>query len=365
MSTYKEIADRANVSIGTVYRVAHNRGRVAKETARRVREAIDELGYERNIYASNLSRKKEYRFGVLMPRTHLNSGYWEAPFRGAEQAGRELARYRVGVEAFLYDENSPRSFDHHAQKAADAELDGILVAAVVARASTEIAGRLPPELPRVYFDSYIADPAAAGFVGQDSYSSGRLAGHLMSMMLPADAPVIALRTYPGDPETDVETCHIPDRIRGFRDCAAERRGLTVTTVAVNASLGAAGFVEAIGPALIACPGVAGVFVSNSETHLAVDAMKQLGHRDDMRYVGYDLVEPNRRYLVDGTIDFLLGQRPYEQGYRGVHLLHRHVVLKEEAPGPIVLPTDIFTRENPGSLPEISDNEARAKKAQLS
>ena len=43
-----------------------------------------ELGYQRHVYASNLSRKKEYRFGVLMPRTYLNSEHWEAPFRGAE-----------------------------------------------------------------------------------------------------------------------------------------------------------------------------------------------------------------------------------------------------------------------------------------
>ncbi len=364
MSTYKEIADRANVSIGTVYRVAHNRGRVAKSTEARVRQAIEEVGYKRNIYASNLSRQKAYRFGVLMPRTHFNSGYWQEPYRGTDDARRELAKYRVDVEHFLYDENSQRSFGYQARKAGAAELDGLLVAAVVAVRNGDVAQRLPVNVPRAYFDSFVDDPGAIGFVGHDSYASGRLAGHLMSMIVRRSSSVIALRMYHGDPDSTFWTHHIEDRIRGFCDYSEEHPGLAVTVVAVDAAGGACAFEEAIEQALTAEPDAAGVFVSNSETHLAVDAMEQLGRGRNMRCIGYDLVEPNRACLENGTIDFLLGQRPYEQGYRGVHLLHRHVVLKEETPGLTVLPTDIFTRENADSLPETSYTEARAKKAQL-
>ena len=67
MSSYKEIAEKAGVSIGTVYRVLHERGRFSPETARRVRDVAHRLGYKKNIYASNLSRSRSYLIALLMP----------------------------------------------------------------------------------------------------------------------------------------------------------------------------------------------------------------------------------------------------------------------------------------------------------
>ena len=40
MATIKEIAKRANVSIGTVDRVLHNRGRVSKETKEKISKSL-------------------------------------------------------------------------------------------------------------------------------------------------------------------------------------------------------------------------------------------------------------------------------------------------------------------------------------
>lgn len=347
MSTYKEIADRANVSIGTVYRVAHNRGRVAKATEDRVRKAIEDLGYERNIFASNLSRQKCYRFGILMPRTHFDSGYWQAPYRGAMHAGAELKKYRVEIEEFLYDETSSRSFEYFARKAASADLDGLLVAVVVAVKNGSIADRLPADVPRVYFDSYIDDPDAVAFVGQDSYSSGRLAAHLMAMTLPEPASVIALRTFHGDPNSSSWTHHIEDRVRGFTDYTSAVERFKVIESGVDTADGVKAFAHALEAAFERNQDISGVFVSNSETHSAVDALESLNPQlcGQVHFIGYDLVEASTVYLERGKIDFLLCQRPFEQGYRGIHLLHRHVVLKESCPGSVILPTDIVTREN--------------------
>lgn len=43
--TIKDTARMSQVSIGTVDRVIHNRGRVSKETEDRVRRVIKETGY--------------------------------------------------------------------------------------------------------------------------------------------------------------------------------------------------------------------------------------------------------------------------------------------------------------------------------
>ena len=64
MATIKEIAELAKVSIGTVDRVIHNRGRVSKETEKKIKAIIDELNYQPNFFAKNLKLSKEFNFNL-------------------------------------------------------------------------------------------------------------------------------------------------------------------------------------------------------------------------------------------------------------------------------------------------------------
>ncbi len=50
----KEIASLAGVSIGTVDRVLHNRGRVSADTIKRVEEIAAQIDYKPNIMAKSL-----------------------------------------------------------------------------------------------------------------------------------------------------------------------------------------------------------------------------------------------------------------------------------------------------------------------
>ncbi len=56
--TVIEIAKRAGVSIGTVDRVLHNRGRVSEETRQRINAIISEEGYQPNPLARHLKRNR-------------------------------------------------------------------------------------------------------------------------------------------------------------------------------------------------------------------------------------------------------------------------------------------------------------------
>ena len=54
--TIEDVAREAMVSVATVSRVVNESGRVSEATARRVRQAIDKLGYVPNPSARNLRR---------------------------------------------------------------------------------------------------------------------------------------------------------------------------------------------------------------------------------------------------------------------------------------------------------------------
>ncbi len=72
--TLQDIATIARVSRGTVDRVINNRGRVKPEVAARVKEIAAELGYSKNVHASQLARGELHALHLVLPDSELP--YW-------------------------------------------------------------------------------------------------------------------------------------------------------------------------------------------------------------------------------------------------------------------------------------------------
>ena len=83
----KDVAERAGVSTGTVDRVIHKRGKVAKEVKEKVLAVIAELGFKRNQFASALASNRNIRVSVLLPKND-NELYWQSSYRGLEKASK-------------------------------------------------------------------------------------------------------------------------------------------------------------------------------------------------------------------------------------------------------------------------------------
>ena len=66
--TTKDLASHLGLSRSTVDRVLNGRPGVKAKTVKAVHQAIEELGFERNISAANLARRRVYRFAFLLPR---------------------------------------------------------------------------------------------------------------------------------------------------------------------------------------------------------------------------------------------------------------------------------------------------------
>jgi LacI family transcriptional regulator len=63
--TLNDVARQAGVSIKTVSRVVNNQGEVSKETRQRVLLAIQDLGYQPNIFARGLVSQRSYTLAIV------------------------------------------------------------------------------------------------------------------------------------------------------------------------------------------------------------------------------------------------------------------------------------------------------------
>jgi LacI family transcriptional regulator len=333
----KEIAELANVSIGTVDRVLHNRGRVAKDKEELIRKIIKENGYTQNIFGSRLSISKNYVFLVIMPKLEQDSSYWEMSARGIEKAANELKLYKVSVRYLYYDRYSTLSQKRTFAKALDEDVDGILLAPINTDAVLGFINKLSGKTPYVLFDSELPDTQANCFIGQDSFQSGVVAAKLMSLLIKDGASSIAIVTIADD-------IHIKNRADGFRSFFSGNELVYIKTFTLDLfnDKNTNQFMEKV---LHDTPNCKGIFIPNSATHIAAEYFRNQPERQ-VYIIGYDIVKDNIELLNEGHIDFLISQKADVQGFEGIIALYKSVVIKEQVKNNrIMMPIDIITKEN--------------------
>ncbi|MGV3763572.1 LacI family DNA-binding transcriptional regulator [Parapedobacter sp.] len=342
LSGVKEIARRANVSIATVDRVIHNRKGVSETTRQKINDIIREIGFQPNILASRLASKKTNRFAVLIPNAK-ETDYWGALRVGVERAHNEIKQYGIQLELFLFDLNDKKSFEKQTMAILEGGFHGVVLApSFVEEARKFILVCESRELPYVFINSDIPDAKALAYIGPHLFKSGSLAGQLIRFGLKQGKVLVVNISR----EIDAYH-HLLRKEEGFRAymeatnrvdsyIEIERIDITNTTD------------EAIGAALRDCmgrhPDIAAFFVTNSRVR---SVAKYLRKRPTKPYIliGYDPIAENVGYLNDGTIDFLIGQKPEEQGYAGITALFQHVVTGQEVAKEQYMPIDIITSEN--------------------
>ncbi|MEJ7667072.1 MAG: LacI family DNA-binding transcriptional regulator [Hymenobacter sp.] len=128
------------MSVGTVDRVLHNRGRVSAEVRDKVLAMMQELNYEPNMIARTLGSNRTYQLATLQP-DHTLDPYWQAPWDGIEKAARELKQYGITLTTYPYSLTEVESFRAQAEAATLARPDGILIAPLFYRESLAFFAR--------------------------------------------------------------------------------------------------------------------------------------------------------------------------------------------------------------------------------
>lgn len=326
--TIKEIARLTGVSIGTVDRVLHNRGRVSAENTAKIQNLIADRGYRPNLFASRLSAGEVRTVGVIVPQPEQDFGYWGLIAAGMEQAARELEPLRLRVRFETFDRQSPDALAQAFRRVGDS--DGLAVAPIHVHALRPLVESLSDAIPLVFFDTDMECARTRCFVGQDPWTGGAVAARLLRLAAGTGAALGVIRF-------DEDDEHLQVRARAFTEAAQTAEAVVHTLSQTLSTPLAARLDEA--RRFLASRGVGGLFVPNASVgeYAAVT--------DGRRLAGYDLTPDNQAALVDGRVDFLLSQRPEVMGRETVLRLGRALLFREALPTRIAMPLDIILKEN--------------------
>lgn len=336
--TIKDIAKLAQVSIGTVDRVLHDRGRVSEATKEKILGILKETGYSPNLQASRLSRSKQWTVGAVFPLEDQDNGFWREASRGLQHANRDYASMGMRNRVFAFDRNSPVDLEKAVDRALADKVDALLLAPVIPTAAKRALARLPEILPFLLFDTPLADSRPLSFVGQDALSAGKLAARLLSLsMRQSHSNHRGFAVVGMAPEDQ----HIKQRIEGFLDFMKAYAEPEVFRLQLSEDPKAVS--KLVDSIVLTMPEMSGIYVANATVGLVAEEFWRRGLKTTV--IGHDLTSNNIDGLKKGSIEFLISQHPAVQTYEAMRLFWRHIVLRQEIPSTYYLPIEVLGLEN--------------------
>jgi LacI family transcriptional regulator len=341
LSGVKEIARRANVSIATVDRVIHNRSGVSKKTKDNILAIIQELDYKPNILARRLASKKLLHFVVLIPAISQETEFWQAPLNGIEQAESEIKPYGIIIEKYFFDQNDRSTFVNQTKKILKNKVDGILLAPSFVEESLEfIKSCQELKIPYVFINSDIPNQDSLCYIGPDLFHSGYLSAHLAHYAVEKNGEILIINV---SKEID-NYHHLLRKEEGFR---AYFRDINSSNGIIKIDIRQTDYnsvAAELNDLLMVHPDVKAIFVTNSRV-FSVAQFLEGSAMNNILLIGFDFLQENIGYLQNGIIDFLICQKPQEQGYKGIMALYQNLVLNDPVDKTYYMPIDIITKEN--------------------
>jgi LacI family transcriptional regulator len=341
----KDIAQMAQVSVGTVDRVIHNRGEVAKESYNKVMAILEKTGYKPNLIAKTLGSNKTYKIAALMPNPEQDE-YWNQSIEGIQQAKEEWTQYGVQLQTLYFDLYDKESFIKLAETVCESNPDGVLMAPIFYNEALHFINTCKERnIPFVLINNNIEQAGPLSFVGQDLYQSGRVGAELLHLNEKENGTYAILHIY-----DDIHnSTHLNEKEKGFKDYFVEQNnGHTYNVLSRDLNYTHESTLEKELSDLLNESTLKGILVTTSKGAYTVSKLLEKKGKNGIRLVAYDLLAENLHYLNNGIIDFLINQNSKRQAFVGISQLSNHLLFKKQATASYLFPLEIISRQNVNS-----------------
>lgn len=284
--TIYDIAKDLGLSPTTVSRALNNHPAVKEKTRKKIYDTAVELGYQSNIFASNLRSKKTNNIGVIVPR--LNSSFQSSVIAGMEKAANE-GGFNLIISQSLESYEKEMA---NVQAMFNSRVDGLLVSLA---SNTPNIDHFNPfvkkGIPVLFFDRILENDQYTGIVIDNIQAGYKATTHLIEQGCKRIAHVI------GYPKINVYA----DRLKGYKYALMDREIPLNESLILHSDLNEESGEDIVNKLVAMDPMPDGLFVSNDAC--AASCLQQLklkGFRipEDIAIVGFNndvisrLVEPN-------------------------------------------------------------------------
>lgn len=336
-ATLVDVAQVAGVSLATVDRVFNHRAGVSPRTTERVEQALVRLGYRPDPAAVRLARGIQYQFCFVLP-TGTNS-FMNLLASQVERTLESLSDQQAYGDIVRVDVFEPGLLAE-ALRSLMGRYHGVAVVALDHPLVRDAINELVDSgMSVVTLVSDVPGSKRHRFVGIDNSAAGRTAGTLMGRFAGSRSGPVGLIAGSLALRDHVE------RLYGFQQVigsefptlralpALEGRDDTARCRAVTERL------------LSEEPDLVGIYSIGAGNRGIADALAVAGRTGRVVFIGHELTDHSRRYLMDGTMAAVINQDPGHEARSAARIL-----ISQCAKLPVVadqerIRIDIFLRDN--------------------
>ncbi|MDV6330389.1 LacI family DNA-binding transcriptional regulator [Asticcacaulis sp. 201] len=312
-ATLIDIARQAGVSTATVDRVLNKRPGVRDRTRDIVIQTAARLGYISQPGETSISRAPVTLDFILPNGTNT---FMQNLARSLE----EISADRGDIDLRLH---FIEGFDPYALADALLKLAGQSTGVGVIALDHPVVREALRQLRNagtVVFTliSDISNVPREGYIGIDNRAAGRLSGYLLGRLLPRAPAKLALfagsLSYRGHEEREM----------GFRHILRESyANLSVVELREVHDDDEAAYTEA-SALLREYPDLAGIYNIGAGNRGIARALEESGRAQQIVFIGHELTDHTRRFLLSGTMDAVIDQNPHVEARDAIDQLARTV-----------------------------------------
>ena len=331
------IAKETGLSRSTISRALNFSPLVSEETRRYIQETAERLNFKPNKAARSLVSQKTMTIGVVVFSDPAY--FWDEVRYGVQKAENDLRDFGIVVRFFSTDIKNPHE-QLEVIRALEAEsLDGLIISPNDPLVIVEEIERLTERnIPVVTVSNDMPESRRFCHIGCNYYQAGRTAGFLMDRFIKGGKKV-AIVTF-----TDTVNS-IRDRIKGFREVIEKSSDLAILGP-YRLSRTGEGVEDFMIKLVQSTPDLGGIYVSYGILEQVGRVLKDLGKGDDIILLGYDLSLEIADMIRSNTVDAVITQEPFYQGYYSVRIMADYLLENKKPPISVInTKLEIVTKEN--------------------
>lgn len=343
--TIKQIARLAGVSVGTVDRVLHNRGKVSPESLAAVQEVLSSQSYKYNLHTSAVAfkkTKKKIKIIITIPSSDKGE-YWDLIRKGTDKGFGEYCDFDITSQYIFFDQFNSQSCHQAFERIAEEPCSAVIIGTTFVEETKALCERLDARhIPYIFVDGDISGTKAVASYKADQEACGRLMARLMDGLTPQDKDLALM--IPRRTGTQLSN-NSAIRMSAFKAYFTEKGKERTILESMFPTQSTEELHREVDSFLKKNPRVGGIAVVISNGYLIADALSKNGI-PNMVLGGFDVTDGNARCIMEGSLDFLINQHPEKQGFNAVEsLLHYLLYGAPDLTLQELLPIDIVFREN--------------------
>lgn len=336
--TVHDIARQAGVSLATVDRVLNARAGVRDVTVRRVQEAVQKLGYVRDISAANLARQRRYRFVFILPD---NPSQFLSALRSAiteASVGLLVGRAETRIISLSYQD--PMALLCAVDEMERTGVDGVAIMANETPMVRDMIARLKARGVAVV--TLVTDQPNSQrdrFVGIDNVAAGQTAAVLMGRFVGPRTGKIAMVA------STMQARDMVQRRIGFDEVIAREFPNLTTLASVEGWDDHALTARVIANCLASNDQIVGLYCAGAGLRGVTQTLSEMGLANKLVVICHDLTPHARESLRTGVVDVIINQNAGHLARSATRVLQAHCDKSDVIASQETIRIEIVLKEN--------------------